>query len=106
MNSTAIEWEAASGSSRSHGDVCNSQKEVTCGSVSHYLYRAHGHTKNSVMPRSRAPPLGAPLFIQRLNVTLELRLGTHKTKPRLLVELFSTRTGNARATPLASLAFG
>lgn len=23
MNSTAIEWEAASGSSRSHGDVCN-----------------------------------------------------------------------------------
>ena len=33
MNSTAIEWEAASGSSRSHGDVCNesfvTQKEAT-----------------------------------------------------------------------------
>jgi hypothetical protein len=39
------------------------------------------------MPRSRAPPLGAPLFIQRLNVTLELRLGTHKTKPRLAKRL-------------------
>ena len=29
-----------------------------------------------------------PLVIERLNVSLELRVGTHKTRPRLLIELF------------------
>eukprot|EP00966_Prymnesium_polylepis_P148509 3430586-Prymnesium_polylepis.1 len=38
------------------------------------------------MPQTRAPPLVPPLLIERL--TLELRGGVYKGKPRLLVELF------------------
>ena len=89
MNSTAIERGAAPGFDGVHGDVCNPcgglQTRETVFLASRGLCAAHSDV---LMPKTRAPPLGAPLFIQRLNVTLELRLGTYKTKPRLLVELF------------------
>ena len=87
MNSTAIEWGAAPGIIACSCDVWNPKG----GHLEAFRTRVRidSHAWDHLLtPKSRAPPLGAPLFIQRLNVTLELRLGTHRTKPRLLVELF------------------